>query len=169
MTNLRRRRARPSRVADASSWSVRRARLGVPVVATASFWVEGTLPWFFLGLLVGVAVLQGALGALIGLAVGYGIARLATRPRAAGAAFSTILAATATELLAVKGSFWTGRPLGDRRIGSWPLDNIDVEVRRKRLTTAVSVGLSDGRRMRLEIIHTRRSDALIARLPDASG
>jgi hypothetical protein len=144
------------------------AALGVPVIATASFWVEGTWPWIFIGSLVGAGVLQGALGALLGLGAGYGVAWLVTRRRAGGAGLSTVLAVTATDLYAIKASLWTGRPVADKRIGSWPLDTVDLQVRSKRIATAVSIGLAGGRRMQLETTGRKRSALLVAELRGSS-
>lgn len=143
--------------------------LGEPVAAAGAFRVEGTLPWYFAGILVGLGLLQGVLGALIGLGLGALVARLATRHRARGFGFTTIIAVTATQLHAIKASFWTGRPVADGRIGSWPLAAITMGVRYKRLTTAVSLELPDGRHVRLEGVSRKHAAALVGRLRATPG
>ena len=145
--------------------------LGEPVTAVAAFRVEGTLPWYLLGIGLGAGLLGGAVGTLIGFAAGYAVARIVTRRRAAGFGFTTILAVTATHLCALKGSIWSGRPVPDGQIGSWPLADLalhmPVQVRRKRLTVAVALDLGHARRVRLESVSRKRAERLIARLPAA--
>jgi len=126
------------------------AAIGEPVLAANTLWVEGTMPYLVLGLAVGVGVLQGVLGALIGIGIGYLIARLLTRRRSVGFPFATVIAVTATHLYAMRVSFWSGRPQADHQLGKWPLAQVPMDVRRKRLTTAVALSLPDGRRVRLE-------------------
>lgn len=140
------------------------AVLGEPVTASASFRVEGTLPWYLLGVVVGVGVLQGALGAVIGLGLGFVIARLVTRGRAAGFGFTTILAVTETHLHALKAGFWSGRPTANATVASWSLAALPIEIRHKRLTTAVSLSLPDGRQVRLESASRKGAQRLISHL-----
>jgi hypothetical protein len=121
--------------------------VGEPVTAAAAFRVEGTLPWYAVGLALGVGTLGGALGAVLGAAVGYSIARLVTLRRGRGVGFVTIVAATATEVFAVKANFWTNRPKATR-VGEWPLGQITA--RHKRITVALTLDLPDGHQVRLE-------------------
>jgi hypothetical protein len=143
---------------QASGWRARRqaklnARLatvvGQPVTAASRFWVEGSWPFYFVGLALGVAVIGGAVGALVGIGVGIGAARLFTRRRAPGVGFQTFLAVTPTSLVAVKSSFWRGRPASAPLV-LWPTSAMRANVRRKRITTAVTIELPDGGRIRLE-------------------
>ena len=138
--------------------------LGQPVIAATAFRVEGTLPWYLFGVALGVGLLGGAVGALIGCAVGYGMARMVTRRRAAGVGFTTILAATTTQLYALKANFWSGRPAPGQPIGIWPLTDVPIEVRRKHLTVAVALDLGDRRRPQLESVSRKGADVLIANL-----
>jgi hypothetical protein len=144
--------------AQAVGWRARRqaklhARLatvvGQPVTAASRFWVEGSWPFYFVGLALGVAVIGGAVGALVGIGVGIGAARLFTRRRAPGVGFQTFLALTPTSLVALKSSFWRGRPTG-LPLAVWPAEAVRADVRRKRFTTAVTLELADGHRVRLE-------------------
>jgi hypothetical protein len=143
---------------QAAGWRARRrakllARLsavvGQPVSAASAFWVEGSWPFYFVGLALGVGVIGGALGALVGIGVGIGAARLFTRRRAPGVGFQTFLAVTTTSVVVVKSNFWQGRPTG-APLAAWPADTVRATVRRKRVTTAVSLELPDGRHLRLE-------------------
>jgi hypothetical protein len=139
--------------------------VGQPVRATAVFYVEGTWPWYVGGGALGAGLLGGALGFLIGLGVAYVMTRLVLRGRAGGFGFITWLAVTATELHALQGSFWSARPRPDRRHESWPLDQVRVQIRRKRLTTAVTLSLPDQRQVRLESTSRKRTQAFLNALP----
>jgi hypothetical protein len=125
------------------------AVVGQPVSAASVFWVEGSWPFYLVGLALGVGVIGGAVGALVGVGVGIGAARLFTRRRAPGVGFQTFLAVTSTSVVAIKSNVWLGRPTGSP-LAVWPADAVRANVRRKRVTTAVSLELADGHRMRLE-------------------
>ena len=124
----------PPAIADAaglaSGWRAkRRAKLlvrlsavvGQPVSAASVFWVEGSWPFYLVGLALGVGVIGGAVGALVGVGVGIGAARLFTRRRAPGVGFQTFLAVTSTSVVAIKSNVWLGRPTGSP-LAVWPAD-----------------------------------------------
>jgi hypothetical protein len=143
--------------------------LGEPVLATAPFWVEGTLPWYILGLVLGVGLIGvGLLGVLIGLAVGFVIARLVTGRRAKGVGFTTILAVTRSQVYALNANFWTNRSTG-RQVAVWPLGEVASGIRRKRFTVAVTLDHPDGHQIRLEtpryLLASKRARTFTAHLP----
>jgi hypothetical protein len=123
--------------------------LGEPVSEAAPFWVEGTLPFYLVGLGIGVAVMQGAVGAIVGLGLGIVASRLFTRRRAPGFGFQTYLAVTPTKVVAVKSNYWLGRPTGSPA-AAWPTGAVRAKVRPKQLTTAVTLDLPEGGHVRLE-------------------
>jgi hypothetical protein len=119
--------------------------LGEPTVAAHRFWVEGSYPWYLLGVIVGIGVLQGALGALLGIGLGYLLARLITFRRAPGLGQTSLVALTPTRVVIFKGT----RPTG-KRLGEWPINTVRASWRRKTLTNAFAFDLTDGRHIRLE-------------------
>jgi hypothetical protein len=118
---------------------------GEPVVAAHRFWIEGSYPWYLLGIALGVGVLRGALGALIGVALGYAIARLVTYRRAPGLGATTLVALTATKVVFIRGTRATGK-----RAGEWPVGQVRASWRRKTLTNAFAFDVPGGRHLRLE-------------------
>jgi hypothetical protein len=119
--------------------------LGEPAVAAHRFWVEGSYPWYLLGIVVGIGILQGALGAVLGIGLGYVLARLITYRRAPGLGQTSLVALTPTRVIIFKGT----RPTGSR-LGEWPVNRVRASWRRKRLTNAFTFDLPDGRHVRLE-------------------
>jgi hypothetical protein len=124
-------------------------QVGEPVVAAVPATAEGAFGCVYLGLAVGVGLLQGALGALIGIVVGWGVARLVTRHRAVGLSCRVVLVATSDAVRAIKSTWWCGRPTGEI-LAVWPVGVMRAEVRRKLCTVALRLVGPDGRALRLE-------------------
>jgi hypothetical protein len=132
--------------------------VGRPVTYTRWFWVEGTWPIFVVALVLGLAAIGGAVGALLGMAAGVLASRVVTRHRAKGLPFQTYLAVADLQLYVIKGCTWRARP--GAIIAQWPLEQIDRKVRAKRVTAAVDLSWPDGRRARLEAPALFRSRVL---------
>lgn len=123
--------------------------LGQPVRDAARLQVEGFLPYYWLGFVLGaVLFLGGALGVLIGVAAGILIGRLATRNRARGLGMSTVLAVTDTHVYALKVSRRAFQP-----VASWPRAEVVRRLRRKRVTYAVTLDRLDASPIRLELLY----------------
>jgi hypothetical protein len=125
------------------------ALLQQPVQASAPFLVEGAWPFVVGGVLFGVGLLRGALGAVVGFLLGNLVAWLATRHRAAGMSFRTTLALSEGGLYAFRSGYWLGRPTA--LLGAWDLDKVQATVRSKRIATAVDLVVPDGRHLRFEV------------------
>jgi hypothetical protein len=140
--------------------------LGEPTVAANRFWVEGTYPWIVFGTIVGVGILRSALGGVVGILLGFLIARVVTFRRAPGFSLSSLVAITSTRIIVIKGSRPTGKLLGE-----WPVNTVRVSWRHKALTNAFVFDFPDGRHVRLEnsgLGARKRADNLVAHL-DALG
>jgi hypothetical protein len=127
--------------------------LDVPVRAAARFNVEGFLPYYWIGaaLVLAGGVLFGVLGVVIciPLAILVGIiGRLATRGRAPGYPWTTVLAVTDTDIYALR----IARS-GDRQLGQWPRAAVATRIRRKRVTRAITLDRPGGTPVRLELLY----------------
>jgi hypothetical protein len=123
--------------------------LGQPVRDAARLQVEGFLPYYWVGLVLGIVLLRGGvLGVLIGVGAGIGIGRIATRNRARGLGMSTVLAVTDTQVHALKLSRRTAQP-----VAAWPRDEVASRLRRKRVTYAVTLDRPDAPPIRLELLY----------------